>query len=111
MRSAVQCGAGVALASLGLAGSGQLAAQGDAVAEFSTPVRIHAGEAFAGGRRMYPSPALHDVNGDGHADLVVGDLPGRITVALRTPGEGPIGFGPEKPMKDRRGEHLKFNNW
>lgn len=111
MRIASQSGAGVLLVALGVIGSDPLTAQKSPAAEFAAPVRLQAGKAFAGARRMYPSPALHDVNGDGYADLVVGDLPGRITVALRTPGDGSITFGPEKPLKDRRGEQLRFNNW
>ncbi|MGA1523964.1 MAG: FG-GAP repeat protein [Planctomycetota bacterium] len=109
MKTALWTGGGVALAAAGM--GAEAAAQGAASAEFAAPVRIEAGDKWAGERRLYPSPAMHDVDGDGYADLVVGDLPGRVTVALRTPGEGKVTFGPEKPMKDRRGEHLKFNNW
>jgi hypothetical protein len=111
MRSAVWIGFGTAVAALGVTGGSRVLAQDQTVGEFAAPVRIGAGEGWAGDRRMYPSPALHDVDGDGHADLIVGDLPGRVTVALRTPGEGTIKFGPEQQLKNRRGEQLIFNNW
>ena len=54
--------------------------------------------------------ALHDVNGDGHLDVVIGDLPGRVTVAL---GDGltPMSFGAEKKMVGSNKEPLEFNNW
>ena len=79
-------------------------------AQFAPPTRLMAGEAFLGKRRAYASPALHDVNGDGHLDVVIGDLPGRVTVAL---GDGltPMSFGTEKKMVGSNKEPLEFNNW
>ena len=77
---------------------------------FAPPVRIQAGDAFPGYGRMYPSPAFHDVDGDGLLDLVVGDLPGRVTWARRAPGEG-VRFLAEQPMKSAEGERLDFGNW
>ena len=74
---------------------------------FAPPTRILAGEAFVGAGRLYPSPVMHDVNGDGLLDIVVGDLPGRVTVALRAKD----GFAAETPLKDRDGKPLKFHNW
>lgn len=89
------------------AGQAAAASQGGL---FAPPVRIQAGDAFAGERRMYPSPAFHDVDGDGLLDLVVGDLPGRVTWARRMPGEG-LRFEAEQPMKTASGEPLDFGNW
>ena len=79
-------------------------------AQFAPPIRLMAGDAFLGERRAYASPALHDVNGDGHLDIVIGDLPGRVTVAL---GDGltPMSFGAEKKMVGSNKEPLEFNNW
>jgi len=76
---------------------------------FAPPKRILAGEAFVGAGRLYPSPVLHDVNGDGLLDIVVGDLPGRVTFAPRLAGE--VAFGAEEPFLDREGKPLRFHNW
>ena len=76
---------------------------------FAPPVRIKAGDAFLGQKRLYPSPVFHDMNGDGLPDLVVGDLPGRLTVALRKAGA--FAFGPEEPVKAVDGKPIDFHNW
>lgn len=80
-------------------------------AQFDEPVRLKAGDAFMGDKRLYPSPVVHDVDGDGVPDVVVGDLRGLLTVA---PGErtaSGIRFGAEKPILDHEGKDLKFHNW
>jgi len=77
---------------------------------FAAPRRIRAGDAFLGEARLYPSPVLHDVTGDGLADIVVGDLPGRVTFAPRVAGET-VAFGAEQPLSDRDKKPLKFHNW
>jgi hypothetical protein len=77
-------------------------------ANFAAPVRLMAGDAYLGEYRMYPSPALHDWNGDGRLDVVIGDLPGRVTVALRAE-DGSLGS--DERVKGRDGELLDFGNW
>jgi len=77
---------------------------------FAPPVRIQAGDSFAGFGRMYPSPAFHDVDGDGLLDLVVGDLPGRVTWARRAPGDG-VHFLKEQRMQTASGQAMDFGNW
>lgn len=77
---------------------------------FAPPVRLKAGDKWLGEKRLYPSPVFHDVNGDGHLDLVVGDLPGKLTVALRKPGAEMV-FEAEKDLLAANGKALKFNNW
>jgi len=79
-------------------------------AEFAAPKRIKAGDKFMGQGRMYPSPVFHDVDGDGLKDVVIGDLIGKVTVALQIPGEA-IAFGREEPMLRSDGKPLKFHNW
>jgi hypothetical protein len=80
-------------------------------ARFGAPVLIRAGEAPMGAKRLYPSPALQDMNGDGRADVVLGDLWGRLTVALRRAADGPAAFGPDEPLLARDGQRLDFHNW
>ncbi len=76
---------------------------------FAPPVRLKAGDTFLGVDRLFPSPMFHDVNGDGAADIVVGDLRGRLTVALRKPGTGT--YGAETKVMANDGKELDFANW
>jgi hypothetical protein len=78
---------------------------------FAPPVRLMAGDEFLGGGRMFPSPVYHDVNGDGLLDIVVGDLPGRLTVALRRKGADPRAYEAETELKAADGKQLDFHNW
>jgi hypothetical protein len=80
---------------------------------FAAPVLLRAGDAVLGAGRLYPSPMLHDVNGDGLVDVVVGDLPGRLTVALRVANEStkvPT-FAAEAKFHGADGKQLSFGNW
>lgn len=93
------------------------------VAKFDAPVRLKSGEADMGAfvkvgetdrKRHYPSPGFHDVNGDGHQDIVLGDLFGYVTVSLRNPSIDPGqpgAWGAEDTLKDVDGKDLKFHNW
>jgi len=78
---------------------------------FAAPVRIKAGDAFLGQGRLYPSPVLHDIDGDNCFDIIVGDLVGKVTVARRVPAEDGLRVRAETPLKDRNGKPLKFRNW
>ena len=78
---------------------------------FGAPVRLQAGEKLLGEKRLFPSPVFHDVNGDGHADIVVGDLVGRLTVALRKPGAGIPAYEAETKLMAADGKELDFHNW
>lgn len=78
---------------------------------FAAPVMLKAGDKNLGEKRLYPSPVIQDMNGDGLADIVVGDLFGYLTVAHRMPGQGPAKFGEEAKVKDHAGKDIKFNNW
>ncbi len=91
------------------AAAGQLPAA--SAPRFAAPTRVLAGPRYAGLARRYPSPVLHDVNGDGLADLVLGDLYGSVTVSLREAGEGPVRFGAEAPLRFSDGSELVFSNW
>lgn len=76
--------------------------------DFAEPVRLRAGEKMLGEGRLFPSPAAHDLDGDGRYDLFVGDLWGHITYALRKPDGS---FGIEQKLQDAAGKELDFGNW
>jgi hypothetical protein len=79
---------------------------------FATPVRLTAPAGTHHGHdRLYPSPALHDVDGDGRPDLVLGDLEGSITVARRLPGDGTPAFAAPTPLRGADGRPFAFHNW
>ena len=79
---------------------------------FKAPVRLQAGDKFLGENRLYPSPVVHDLDGDGLPDIVVGDLMGKVTVATRlTASDGRLRFEQEKAVQNREGQPLKFHNW
>jgi len=78
---------------------------------FAPPVRLKAGDKFLGENRLFPSPVFHDMNGDGLLDIVTGDLFGRLTVALRLPGDGPPRYGAETKVMAVDGKELDFHNW
>ena len=103
-----------ALATAGCAvlfGSPVTAQGSDDTARFAAPKRIKAGDEFLGAGRLYPSPVLHDVDGDKRPDVVVGDLFGRVTFACLEASRPAVVLGSEKPLKDRSGEQLNFHNW
>ncbi|MEO6595489.1 MAG: hypothetical protein ABIP94_12115 [Planctomycetota bacterium] len=77
---------------------------------FAVPVRLRAGDKFLGEARMFPSPVYHDLNGDGRADIVVGDLPGRLTVAYRTDAATAT-FGKEENVLGADGKQVDLHNW
>jgi hypothetical protein len=82
-------------------------AQEQVAPRFAAPVRLLAGEVPIGGKRLFPSPVLRDANGDGKLDLVIGDLPGKLTLALRTDQ----GYAAERPFLDQNGAQIDFHNW
>jgi hypothetical protein len=82
-----------------------------ALTRFAAPVRLMAGDAFLGEDRLYPSPVFRDMNGDGLLDIVVGDLRGKLTIALRVPGKDPRAFAAETPMNAADGKPIDFHNW
>ena len=106
------CRPGV-LAAIGVAVlTGAAGAQAPASSvQFKAPVRIKAGADFLGQGRLYPSPAMHDVDGDQRPDIVIGDLFGKATFAARTKRSGAPGYAAEADIKNDQGKLLKFHNW
>lgn len=88
-----------------------LPAQAPSVPSFAPPVRLMAADKGLGENRLFPSPVFHDINGDGLQDLVIGDLIGRLTVALRLPGKGAPSYGAETKLMASDGKELDFHNW
>lgn len=83
-----------------------------AAQSFEAPKMLKAGDSPIGHElnkreRLYPSPALHDLDGDGIKDLVIGDLFGNLTWCKG----GKEGFGEEKQLMAQDGKPLKFSNW
>ena len=80
-----------------------------APARFDAPIRLTAEGEPLGKSLLYPSPRLHDIDGDGAAELVVGDLRGRVMVAEKA-GDGLATWGALEPFRTD-GRDLKFHNW
>lgn len=78
---------------------------------FAEPVRLKAGDKFLGENRLFPSPVFHDMDGDRRADVIVGDLRGKLTVALRSAGTDPRAFAAETKLLALDGTELDFHNW
>ncbi len=78
---------------------------------FAPPVRLKAGDAFLGENRLFPSPVYHDLNGDGRADIVVGDLVGHLTVAHRAADADSARFAAEEKVLGADGEIVDLQNW
>lgn len=78
---------------------------------FAPPVRLLAGDKFLGEARLYPSPVWHDLNGDGAADLVIGDLRGHLTVAHRAGKVNAAGYAAEDKVLGADGKIVDLQNW
>ena len=114
--NAVRWGVAAVLACMPGALSGAAAASDEtakaAPAEFAPPVRIRAGDKWLGEKRLFPSPVLHDLDGDGVPEVVVADLPGRPTFARMVRGEGgAVTLSAESPLLGSDGKPLSFSNW
>ena len=66
-----------------------------------------AGQKLNKAMRSYPSPGMHDLDGDGLKDLFIGDLWGEFTYLKRTKK----GWGPEQKLLAADGKLLQFRNW
>ena len=83
----------------------------DATPRFAAPEMLETGGEPMGRGLLYPSPELRDMNGDGHADIVIGDLWGDIRVATCQPGGDGFTYAEPKKFNNAEGAPLKFDNW
>ncbi|MCB9891531.1 MAG: hypothetical protein H6833_07780 [Planctomycetes bacterium] len=104
MNTLMKYGGVLAIAASALVGSH---ARAQSKTTFAKPELLMSGDALVGESRLYPSPVLFDVDGDGTRELVIGDLPGVLTASEKTS----TGWGKEVRMKTADGKDLKFHNW
>ena len=82
---------------------------------FENPVRINAdGKPLnTAAKKRFVSPAIFDVDGDGKTELVIGSLMGSVGVYenLNTSRSGDPVWGPQKSLKDAKGEQIRTSNW
>ena len=91
--------------------AGASTAKDELAARFADPVVLQAGDRAMGAERLYPSPVFRDMNEDGHLDIVLGDLWGNFTIALRVEGDGVPRFAADEPVLGRDAKPLDFQNW
>ena len=68
---------------------------------------------------MYISPTLHDVDGDGKPELIIGDVTGALGFHKIENGSrgdqsasgGDLVWGPRQTFEDSSGEPIKLTNW
>lgn len=80
-------------------------------AAFAAPVRLMAGGEPMGNGQYYPSPVLFDLDGDGVAEMIVGDLIGNLMVSKRLPGDDPAAWSKANPLEGADGKPIRFHNW
>jgi len=64
-------------------------------------------------KKMFPSPGMFDVDGDGQVELVIGDLLGAVGVHenLNTSGTGDPAWGPREELTGIAGDAIETPNW
>ena len=82
---------------------------------FEAPVRLMVGEQplNRAAKQMYPSPAMFDIDNDGHVELVVGDIFGTLNVYenKNVSGKGDPIWSSHTPLKTAKGKKIKVSNW
>lgn len=82
---------------------------------FEPPVRLTVKDMPLNGlaKKRYPSPAVFDVDGDGKAELVIGDLMGNIGVYenLNTSETGDPVWDSRKELRGVSGDPVQTPNW
>jgi len=78
--------------------------------EFESPERLTAnGNDFSS--VIYPSPVLHDIDGDDARDLVIGDLQGNLRFCQPGDTADPLAWGAMKTLQTAGGEPIRLHNW
>ncbi|HQZ66758.1 MAG TPA: hypothetical protein PLY87_16815 [Planctomycetaceae bacterium] len=83
----------------------------DATLQFRAPVQLKAGEGMMGQGILFPSPKMQDLDGDGVAEMLVGDLRGQLLVSKRQGGGDSTQWSALESLKTADGEPIKFDNW
>ena len=82
---------------------------------FEDPVMLHVKDAPLNteAKKMFPSPGIFDVDGDGQTELVIGDLMGGVGVYenTNTTGTGDPAWGPREDLKGIEGDAIETPNW
>ena len=82
---------------------------------FEDPVMLHVKDVPLNteAKKMFPSPGIFDVDGDGQTELVIGDLMGGVGVYenTNTTGTGDPAWGPREDLKGIEGDAIETPNW
>ena len=82
---------------------------------FDSPVMLSVKDAPLNtvAKKQFLSPGIFDVDGDGQAELVIGDLFGDVGVYenVNTSGTGDPAWGPRESLKGIEGEAIRTSNW
>ena len=64
-------------------------------------------------KQRFLSPAIFDVDEDGKAELVIGDLRGNVSIYenLNESGAGDPVWGSREALKDAEGKRIRTSNW
>ncbi len=60
---------------------------------------------------LFPSPVLFDIDRDGRAELICGDLWGHMWVYENIAGEGAPRWSAPNKLKSADGKEIKVSNW
>ena len=88
---------------------------------FEAPVRLTVDDAplNADKKVMYISPTLHDVDGDGKPELIIGGVSGELEIHANTNVaqdgssalQGDPIWGPRETFEDSSGKAIRITNW
>ena len=62
-------------------------------------------------KKLYPSPAIFDIDNDGQDELVVGDIFGSLNIYESTDSKDDLTWQAHRSLKNSDGKAIKVNNW